>query len=506
MKWWVVIGVLLLAAALIPSGGRFKGVHIGSKKSTEPVILGEMMQRLAESTGAGAIHHAELGGTRVLYDSLVGGELDAYLEYSGTIDQEILAGEEVGEGGVEARLLADGVRMSRPLGFNNSYALALKREKAEQLGLEKISDLARYPELRMGFSNEFMDRDDGWPSLRREYGLAHPNVVGLDHDLAYRQIDTDVIDVIDAYTTDAKLRVMDLALLEDDREFFPRYDAVILYRADLEDRYPKVVEAIRRLEGRFTDERMIQLNAGVEIENQSEARVAADFILSQLDVSSEVADLTPASRIAQHTWEHLDLVRRSLIPAIFCAIPLGIFAAKRPAIGQVVLGAVGIVQTIPALALLVLLMAPIAKLGYASIGVGSTTAVVALFLYSLLPIVRNTAAGVAGIAPVYHEISLALGISPWYRLLRIELPLALPSILAGVKTAAVLNVGFATLGALIGAGGYGQPIITGIRRNDPDLIMMGAIPAAAMAIVFQIGFELAERRLLPLGVRLSGSK
>jgi osmoprotectant transport system permease protein len=194
-------------------------------------------------------------------------------------------------------------------------------------------------------------------------------------------------------------------------------------------------------------------------------------------------------------------VRRSLIPAIFVAIPLGVLAAKRRRLGRVILSAVGVVQTVPALALLVLLIAPVAYLGLDTLGAGSATAVVALFLYSLLPMVQNTATGLLSIAPDYYESAAALGLSRWFRLMHIELPLASPAILAGIQTAAVLNVGFATLGALVGARGYGQPILTGIRLNDTGLILQGAIPAACMAVLLQLAFEVIERKFLPAGLR-----
>jgi osmoprotectant transport system permease protein len=218
-------------------------------------------------------------------------------------------------------------------------------------------------------------------------------------------------------------------------------------------------------------------------------------------VNSGVTRATAWREVWRRTREHLALVAQSLIPAIVVAVPLGVLAAKRPRVGRVLLGAVGVVQTIPALALLVLLIAPLAYFQLPTVGAGSWTAVVALFLYSLLPIVQNTATGLAGIAPEYHESAAALGLSPRFRLWHIELPLASPAILAGVKTAAVLNVGFATLGALVGAGGYGQPILTGIRLNNTGLILQGAIPAAALALVLQAGFEIAERWFVPAGLR-----
>jgi osmoprotectant transport system permease protein len=293
-----------------------------------------------------------------------------------------------------------------------------------------------------------------------------------------------------------------LKILTDDRDYFPRYDAVLLYRADLARRHAEVVTSLLRLEDRISETEMVRANGRSELERSPEPHIAADFLAEKLGVKMEVADETITTRIRDRTIEHLDLVRKSLIPAILMAIPLGICAAKRPRFGQVILGLVGIVQTIPSLALLVILLAPMAFLQLTGVGVGSMTAVAALFLYSLLPIVRNTYAGLHDIASEYTESALSLGLPPFYRLMKIELPMASRSILAGIKTAAVLNVGFATLGALIGAGGYGQPIITGIRLADNSLILQGAIPAAILALVVQGMFELAERYFVPRGLRL----
>jgi osmoprotectant transport system permease protein len=199
------------------------------------------------------------------------------------------------------------------------------------------------------------------------------------------------------------------------------------------------------------------------------------------------------------------MVLTSLGLAVIIAIPLGIAAARRPRAGQLILAVVGVIQTIPALALLVLLI-PLPwprEAGRPDIlGVGTETAIAALFLYSLLPIVRNVQTGLTGIDPAIRDTANALGLSRRVKLLRIELPLASRTILAGIKTAAVINVGFATLGAFISAGGYGEPILTGLRLNDTGLILEGAVPAALLAILTQLLFELAERSLVPRGLRL----
>lgn len=499
--------VVLLALMLVPLSPRRQGIRIGSKQFTESVILGEMLAALCRSADEPAFHLRGMGGTRFVYDALVDGGIDAYTEYTGTIREEIFAGTDVESAGDLQRALADvGLRISRPLGFNNTYALAVRRDTAERLGLSKISDLTRHPDLRFGFGNEFLDRGDGWPSLKRHYGLPQTNVYGLDHDLAYAQIAIGAIDVTDAYSTDAKIQKLDLVTLEDDRQFFPRYDAVLLYREQLEDEHPQAVRAMLRLAGQLDDKRMMRLNAEVDVGESSETATATGFLKERLSVDVKIAEPTVAARIWRHTLEHVDLVRKSLIPAILLAVPLGVLAAKRPRVGQAVLGGVGVIQTIPSLALLVLLMAPVAYLGasigVSSVGPGSVTAIAALFLYSLLPIVRNTYAGLTAIGPEYRESAEALGVSWWFRLRRIELPLASPTILAGIKTAAVLNVGFATLGALIAAGGYGQPILTGIRLNSTSLIMQGAVPAAALALLTQWLFDLSERWFVPRGLRL----
>ncbi len=507
MNRYVLIGLLLLVLALLPSGSPPAGIRVGSKQDPETAILGEMLTQLIRSTGQPSTH-LSVGGTTVVFDALRRGEIDAYPEYTGTLIKEIFASDvDVTEEQLPTLLARDGISISRPLGFNNSYALAVRRETAEQLDLQTISDLADHPNLRLGFSNEFVDRDDGWKNLRKVYSLPHESVSGMEHAVSYRQLEVKDIDVMDAYTTDAQLAELDLVLLEDDLQYFPRYDAVVLYRSDLQDRHPELVHKMLQLEAAIDEPTIIQLNARVASEEASERQAAADFLRAEFSVSSDVEDPPLASQIWQRTLEHCDLVRRSLIPAIFFAIPLGVVAAKLPRLGQIILGAVGIVQTIPALALLVLLIAPVAYLNLNTIGAGSMTAVVALFLYSLLPIVRNTATGLATIPPEYGESATALGLSRSFRLFHIDLPLASPSILAGIKTAAVLNVGFATLGALVGARGYGQPILSGIRLNSTSLIMQGAVPAACLAILLQVIFEYSERWLVPAGLRpLSASE
>jgi len=480
---------------LLCSCSRRSHVVIGSKVFTESVILGDIAAQLGEKMGGDVSHHREIGGTRVVWDALVNGQIDAYPEYTGTISNEILAGQNIrGDAQIRRALAARGIEMTRPLGFNDSYALGMREDVAGKLGIRTITDLRSHPDLRFGFSNEFLDRRDGWPALRDAYQLRQKTVTGLDHELAYRAMADGSLDVTDLYSTDAEIAYYHLRVLEDDLHHFPDYQAVFLYRRDLMQRSPQIVRALQRLEGRITQGRMIEMNAQAKIRKIPESHIAAEFLADTLDVTGRPITNTLLGRLATRTWEHLELVAVSLAAAIILSIPLGVLACAFPKFGQVVLGTVAAIYTIPSLALLVFML-PL-------LGIGWKPAVVALFLYSLLPIVRNTYVGLKSIPQAVRESAQVLGLPPLARLVRVDLPLASPAILAGIQTAAVLNVGMATLGALIGAGGYGQPILTGIRLDNVRLILEGAIPAALMALAVQGLFELIERLAVPRGLRL----
>ncbi len=486
---------LLLTSSLVAVDVGAEEVKIGSKKFTESVVLGEALAHLVRDSGAKAVHRRELGGTRVVWNALLSGEIDAYVEYTGTLTHEILAGRDVqGELAIRQTVAESGVVASQALGFNNTYAIGMREAVASELGIDRISQLRDYPDLEFGFNNEFMDRGDGWGSLRDHYRLPQRAVRGIDHDLAYRGLESGTIHATDLYSTDAEIAAYGLRVLVDDEQHFPEYRALILYRQDLERRLPAVVASIRRLEGLIDDRAMVAMNARARLDRVPESQVAADFLAERLAVAAKVEVETGVQRFVRHTTEHMFLVGVSLLLAILVAVPSGIAAAKNRRLGQGILALVGTLQTIPSLALLVF-MIPL-------LGIGAPPALAALFLYSLLPIVRNTHAGLTGIPLDIRQSGEALGLSPAARLRWIELPLASPAILAGIKTSAVINVGTATLGALIGAGGYGQPILTGIRLDDIGLILEGAVPAAVLALLVQAGFELLERVVVPKGLRL----
>jgi osmoprotectant transport system permease protein len=496
--------LLLAAIATVPvasrgaapaSGEREVGVTIGSKAFTESILLGELAAQLVRSAGGRAEHRRSLGGTRVAWEALLRGEIDAYPDYTGTLEREILGGGALNDAqGLDAALAPKGVAVSRSLGFEDRYAIGVRRNVAEKLGLTRLSDLARHPELRLGFTNEFMDRADGWPALRARYRLPATPVRGLDHDVAYRALRAEQLDATDVYTTDPEIRSQDLVLLEDDRHAFPDYQAVLVYRIDLRRRAPRALAAMLRMEGRVSQDEMAGMNERAQRDRVDPAVVAGEFLESALGIPAAPAREGMIARILGRTREHLELVGIALLAAIACAVPLGIVAARRPLVGRAILAVVGVVQTVPALALLVF-MIPF-------LGIGGAPAIAALFLYALLPIVRNVHAGLTGISPDLRDAARALGMTSSMRLVYVELPLAAPTIIAGIRTAAVITVGGAALGALVGAGGYGQPILAGVRLASVPLILEGAIPAALLALAVERIFGLVERAVVSPGLRL----
>ena len=361
--------------------------------------------------------------------------------------------------------------------------------RARELKVARISDLFRAggPELKLGFSHEFLERADGWPALARAYGGAKSDPVGLDHGLAYDAVASGKVDVIDVYSTDAKLGRLGLTVLEDDRAFFPKYDAVVLMRAGVDP------APLARLAGAIDAATMIAMNADVELDGASFATTAAKFVAGRFGGAGAAASQRqslPQRVFAPDFWrlagQHLLLVFGSLALAVLVGVPMGIAAWRWPRLASLLLGAVAVLQTVPSLALLAFLIAMVGSIGI-------VPAVIALFLYALLPIVRNTHAGLQGTSAGMAQAALSLGMTRTQALTHVQLPLAMPTLLAGVKTAAVINVGTATMAAFIGAGGFGERIVAGLAVNDSSVMLAGALPAAALALIVQGGFDLAER-------------
>ena len=467
-------------------------IVIGSKKFTESYVLGEIAKRTLNDAGIPAEHRQGMGGTIIVWQALRGAQIDAYPEYTGTIAEEILKDQQLhSAAAIRDALSKFGVGMTEPLGFNNTYALIMQRDRAQELGIRTISDLQKHPELKIGLTHEFLARQDGWQPLAARYRLSPQSVIGIDHGLGYAALQNGSIDVKDAYSTDAKIAEYDLVVLEDDVGFFPKYEAVFLFRTSMRK---DAIAALRKLEGTLDEARMIQLNAEAE-RTKNYTRAANLYFRDTVESATSAGESFP-HKLARWTLRHLQLAGFSLLLAIIVGIPLGIFASRGGVVGHAILGFASIVQTIPSLALLALLV-PLPFFG-----ISARTAIAALFLYGLLPIVRNTASGLQDIPRSLRESAIALGLIPATRLWRIYLPMSSRSILSGIKTSAVINVGTATLAALIGAGGLGEPILSGLNLNDHVTILEGAIPAALLALIVQWSFDLLDRVLIPKGLRL----
>lgn len=495
----------LLALALLPCRAA-ETLTVGSKRFTESYLLAEIVRQTAAGTDEGPVlHKPGLGNTAILLGALRAGSIDLYPEYTGTIARDILRLPNVPPlPELNARLAALGLQASVPLGFNNSYGLALRATQAEALGLTRLSELRNHPTLRYGLSQELLGRADGWPGLQQAYGLAPVRPRGLDHGLAYEAIAQQQVDVIDIYTTDAKLTPHGLRVLVDDAGYFPRYEAVLLHRADLPARHPQRWAALQSLQGRIGEEAMRRMNGAAELAQQPFPAVAAQFLAAPSATAAPDAASPPRPGFWQRLggpdlWrlglEHLALVFLSLGVSIVVGVPLGILAARHPLAESLILGITGMLQTIPSLALLAILIPVTGRIGL-------VPAFIALAVYALLPIVRNTHAGLRQVPAGLRQAAQALGLSRRQILRLVELPLATPTLLAGIKTSAVLNVGTATIAAFIGAGGYGERIVTGLALNDHALLLAGAIPVALLALGIEAAFRLGERGLLPAGWRL----
>lgn len=515
--------IVLVALLVVLGGGKAEGqqtadrrpVVVASKPFAESYLLAEMFAQVLEARGIAVDRRMGLGATEIAFGALRTGAIDVYPEYTGTGLLAILnEAPQPDPAAVFGRVSREfqarwGVRWLPPLGFENTYAIAVRRETAQREGLRTLSDLAHAgPRLSAGFTPDFIGRDDGLPGLQRAYGLRPRSVRPLVQSVKYQALAEGAVDVIDGYSTDGLIDRYRLVVLEDDRRFFPPYEAAALVSAQLQRDRPDAVAELTRLSGRIDVATMRALNRRVEVDGEPVARVAADALRTLgLIASADRAEARPAARqggLGAYLWErrgtlmrltgrHLLLVALSLLAAAAVAVPLGVLLGRaRAGAAEGTVRAVGLLQTIPGIALLAF-MIPL-------LGIGMLPALVALFLYSLYPIVRNTYTGVRDASPAATEAARALGMSPGQVLRHVRLPLAAPAIMAGVRTSAVIAVGTATLAAFIGAGGLGDPIVAGLALSDTRMILSGAIPAALLALLVDAGLAVLERMVRPRGV------
>ena len=486
-------------------------VVVASKPFGESFILMEMFAQLLERRGFAVDRRPYLGATEIAFRALRSGAIDVYPEYTGTgllaiLDRSPLSDPQQVYAEVSREFAQRfDLRWLPPLGFENTYAIAVRRSTADSFALASLSDLSRRgTEFRAGFTADFIGRPDGLPGLADAYGLSLADVRALLPAVKYQALDAGEVDVIDGYSTDGFIARYDLVVLRDDRRFFPPYQAAALVNGAFARSRPGAVSVLTELSGRITEERMRGWNRRLEDGGEPVDLVAADALM---ELGLFVDDSAPRGRagespgglldylwherrnITRHTWRHLMLVGISLAAGIAVALPLGLVLERRRRWAEPVIRLVGLLQTLPSIALLAF-MIPL-------LGIGMVPALVALFLYSLFPIVRNTFTGVRDADASAVDSSTALGMTPGQVLRFVRLPLAAPVIMAGIRTAAVINVGTATLAAFIGAGGLGEPIVAGLALSDTRLILSGALPAALLALLVDGSLAMVERRVRP---------
>jgi osmoprotectant transport system permease protein len=510
-----VIVHILFSLAVLTAPPQDRPAVIASKPFGESYLLAEMFAQMLELRGFRVDRRPGLGSTEIAFRALRSGNIDLYPEYTGTGLLAILHEQPQRDPrAVLARVSA--VFAQRfdaywlpPLGFENTYAIAVRRETARRYELETLSDLARAaPGLVAGFTPDFVGRPDGLPGLREAYGFRFRAVRSLLQSVKYQALATGAVDVIDGYSTDGLISRHDLVVLRDDRRFFPPYEAAALVSGRFYREQPRAVLALSELSGRIDEARMRRWNQRVEADGVEIATVARDGLreigfatagdTAQVAIGASDGSLwqyfaTRKALLARLTLRHLLLVSVSLAAALLFAVPLGLALERARGSAETVIRAVAILQTIPSIALLAF-MIPL-------LGVGVVPALAALFLYTIYPILRNTFTGVRGAAPDAVEAARALGMSGRQILWYVRLPLAAPVIMAGVRTAAVIGVGTATLAAFIGAGGLGDPIVSGLALSDVRMILFGAIPAALLAIVIDLMLALIERMVTPAPLR-----
>lgn len=507
-----MISRLALAALLLVSvahAPRARPVVVASKPFGESYILAEMFAQLLEARGIRVDRRPGLGATEVAFRALTSGAIDVYPEYTGTGLLVLLHEAPLGGAGeVYARVASEfprrfHARWLPPLGFENTYAIAMRRSRADSLGVRTLSDLARVAgRLRAGLTPDFIGRADGLPGLAATYGIRFSDVRALLPAVKYRALAGGDVDVVDGYSTDGLIERYDLRILTDDKRFFPPYEAAALIGEALVRDNPAAVTALAELSGRIDVERMRTLNRRVEVDGVAIPLVAREALRSLALVDAPTPTTSERSRegigeyllssratLLSLTARHLFLVGVSLGAAILIGVPLGLALERHARAAEPVIRAVGVIQTLPGIALLAF-MIPL-------LGIGLAPALVALALYSLYPVVRNTFTGVRDADPSAVDAARALGMTDVQILRQVRLPLAAPVIMAGIRTAAVIDVGTATLAAFIGAGGLGEPIVSGLALSDSRMILSGAIPAALLALAVDATLAVVERFVRP---------
>lgn len=473
-------------------------IRIGSKEFTESYVVAEFLaQELEQHFGESIQIERQfgLGATAIAYQALTSDEIDLYPEYTGTLIQTLKLKSDDRD-----RLLDElntrGLAISAPLGFENSYALAATPEITQDLSLKRVSDLKRQlTQFKIGLTYEFHGRSDGWGQLLRSYPFLQNSVKPtlMEHSLLYTAVKNKRINIVEVYTTDPQIDDLSLVILADDARALPKYDAVFLASLKLQKRSPEVWAFINSLKNKLSAETIRHLNRQVEVVGLSPRQAVRNWLeLSKENkvATSKQTQTTIAglkSQLVRRSAEHFSLVVVAFLIAAAIGLPLGVLASDHPRIGRPLLSVSGVLQTVPAIALLVVLV-PLTGLGF-------WTAVTALVAYAAFPIASSTVAGLNSLSIETLDLVRLMHLNQWQALRWVRLPIAKLSILSGLRIALVSTIGNATLAALIGGGGYGALILSGLSTQRIELVFLGAIPAALSAIFVQAAFSWTERTL-----------
>lgn len=470
-------------------------IHIGSKKFNESIILGDILKNFVvkKHPGISVQHKEQLGSTRILWNSLINKQIDVYPEYTGTLEQDLIPAEYKTKEQKSRYLEELNIGIGYSIGFNNTYALGITKDFAKKNNLKTISDLKKISTIKYAFSEEFLNRADGWPGLRNHYDLSAHELKSIDHDIAYRALLNGDVQVIDLYTTDAEIKQYDLVILEDNLNYFSKYEAIYLYNKD-----HKLLEQIfKEMNFKISEKDMSSMNYKVKFLHKTEDEVARTY----LDITESVENShTFIGDMLTYSYQHLWIVGLALL----LGVPLGIFLGTAShyfhPLKIPIVYTVSIFQTVPSIAFLVLLIGPLSYFGFNSIG--NTPAIITLFLYSLMPVTTTTLNALDSIPKNFSDISDILNIKPVKRLFHIQYPLAAQEILNSIKNTVIATIGSATLGALVGAGGLGQPILSGIRLDSYKLILMGIVPAIIFIILTHLIFKILQHFFISRGLKL----
>jgi len=461
------ISLILILVLLCPTVFS-KSITIGAKKFTEANVMAYVLAHTLKSIDSSLdIKVLEnLGGTGIVTTATENQEIDLYVDYTGTLKETFKTTDET----LPGELLKHNLKFGFELGFNNSYGMAVKHHST----LSKMSDIKNHH--RLGISHEFLKRKDGFSGLASHYGFNIKPLV-IEYSLLQHSLKSDKLDIIEIFTTDAKIIKYNLKVLKDDQHFYKRYDALVVFNKTFYEQNKQLVSDLSsKLFLKISDKQIQKLNHLVDIEGLNYEESARSFTKSNTHIKSSYE-----STIWPHFYEHLEYLFLTIIICIFIGVPLGVTTAKSQLFERVILSLISITQTIPSLALLVFLI-PL-------FGLGKTTTLIALCLYGLLPIVKSTHMGIKKIPKELSEYSKLIGMSFFQRIFKIEIPLALIDIVSGVKLTAIYTIGVTVIAAFVGAGGLGTLIVTGLSLNNTDIILQGALPSAGLAIIVEIIFQ-----------------